>query len=167
MRHAGFLLVALLLNACGQSEQSASQIPHTPAMPFQPTGDVKHLMQWVLDPAADQVWGSSGSIITAAGTQDLTPTTDAGWLAAQHSAAVVAESGNLLLMPGLARDRNDWQDFSLGLVAAGQLAMSAAAERNAEALFDAGGQIYRVCSSCHAVYIQGEESPGIQGPEKP
>ncbi len=166
MRHAGYILIALLLSACGQSEQPASQMPHNQAMPFQPTGDVKHLMQWVLDPAADQVWGAAGSIITAAGTQDLTPTTDAGWLAAQHSAAVVAESGNLLLMPGLARDHNDWQDYSLGLVAAGQLAMSAAAERDAEALFDAGGQIYRVCSSCHAVYIQGEESPGIQGPEK-
>ncbi len=167
MRHGGFLLLALLLTGCGQSEQSASQMQYTEAPPFQPTGDVKHLMQWVLDPAADQVWGSSGSIITAAGTQDLTPTTDAGWLAAQHSAAVVAEGGNLLLMPGLARDHKDWQDFSLGLVAAGQLAMAAAAERDAEALFDAGGQIYRVCASCHAVYIQGEESPGIQGPEKP
>ncbi len=166
MRHSRILLLALLLAACGQSEQSASQMPRTQAVPFQPTGDVKHLMQWVLDPAADQVWGSSGSIITATGTQDLTPTTDAEWLATQHSAAVVAESGNLLLMPGLARDHNDWQDFSLGLIAAGKLAMAAAAERDAEALFDAGGQIYRVCASCHAVYIQSEESPGIQGPEK-
>ena len=82
-------------------------------VPYRPTGDVKHTMNLVLDPAADVIWGSAGFIMTEAGTQDLAPTTEEGWLALQHSAMVVAESGNLLMMPGRSKDNGDWQEISL------------------------------------------------------
>ena len=153
MNHARLLIISLLLTACGQQEQAAPE----KSIPFKPTGDVKHLMQWVLDPAADHLWDSAGSIITAEGTEDLAPTSDEAWLAVQHSAVVVAEAGNLLLMPGVAEDDGAWQDISLGLIEAGLRAKSAAEAHDAEALFDAGGQLYRVCLSCHAIYIKDDE----------
>lgn len=156
--------LVLLVAACGQNEQEG---PESIAAPFKATGDVKYTMQWVLDPAADHIWDSAGSIITGEGTRDLRPTTEEGWLAVQHSAVVVAEAGNLLMMPGRARDDSDWQEFALGLVDAGLRAKSAAEAQDADALFDAGGQIYRVCAACHAVYIEDDdEKPGIQGPER-
>ncbi|MBV1932153.1 MAG: hypothetical protein KUG71_10615 [Porticoccaceae bacterium] len=150
--------ILFLLAACSPSEQEQSKTQEIELIPFTPAGDVKYTMQWVLDPAADHIWDSAGTIITAAGSRELAPTTDEGWLAVQHSAAVVAETGNLLMMPGRARDDGDWRDISLGLVAAGLSAQAAAEAHDSDALFDAGGQIYRVCTSCHSAYIHDVES---------
>ncbi|MBV1879179.1 MAG: hypothetical protein KUG79_16175 [Pseudomonadales bacterium] len=136
---------------------SCSQPASTNTVLFQPSGDVHHLMQWILDPAADHIWDSAGSIITAAGTRELAPTTDEDWLAVQHSAAVVAATGNLLLMPAHLRDTGHWKDISVGLIEAGKQAQAAAAAQDADALFDAGGQIYRVCKTRHATYVQGDD----------
>lgn len=149
MRLVCFVLVALSLGGCAQPEEAKP-------IPFKLTGDVKHTMQWVLDPAADHIWDSAGSVITAAGVEELAPTTDEGWLAVQHSAVVVAETGNLLLMPGRARDDQDWQEIALGLIDVGMRAKKAAEAQDADALFEVGGQLYNVCVSCHARFIQGE-----------
>ena len=127
--------------------------PAPPAIPYKPVGDVKQTMNLVLDPAADVVWGSAGYILTLEGEQHLAPTTDEGWLAVKQSAAVVAESGNLLMMPGRARDQADWMEISAGLVAAGERAMAAAEAQDAEQLFKVGGELYNVCVSCHQLYI--------------
>lgn len=163
MDHALKILFAVvLLAACSPSEQTKPQSgQQVGPIPFKLAGDVKHTMIWVLDPAADHLWGSAGSIITDEGTRELAPTTDEAWLAVQHSAAVVAETGNLLLMPGRAVDDGAWRDMSLGLVTAGLRAQAAAEAHDAEELFEAGGQLYRVCSSCHSVYIQDNDSPEI------
>lgn len=106
MRPSKLFVLSLLfaLTACSPSEQATQQVEQTGSDAFKLSGDVKHIMKWVLDPAAFGVWGSAGSIITAAGTRELAPTTDDGWKAVEHSAAVVAASGNLLMMPGRAVD---------------------------------------------------------------
>ncbi len=148
MRYKYLVSFLVLLSGCSKPEESK-------LLPFKPTGDVRHVMQFVLNPAAAKIWRSAGSIITEAGEQDLRPTTDEGWLAVQHSAVVVAESGNLLLLPGLARDGEDWQEISLALIDVGMRAKAAAEAHDADALFDVGGQIYRICQSCHQIYIQG------------
>jgi len=146
--------------APGQSQTSQSQPGQAASSPFKLSGDTKHIMQWVLDPAADHIWDSAGSIITAAGTRELAPTTEEGWLSVQYGAAVVAATGNLLMMPGRAVDDKDWQKTSQALVDAGLLAQSAAKAHDADALFDAGSQIYRICKACHSAYIQGEKAEG-------
>ena len=38
--------------------------------------EMKEMMTWVLDPAADVIWGSAGFAITAGGEVSLAPTTD-------------------------------------------------------------------------------------------
>lgn len=120
-------------------------------------------MQWVLDPAADLLWASAGSIVTIEGVQELAPTTEEGWLAVQHSAVVVAESGNLLIMPGRAWDDQDWREISLALVDVGLRAKAAAEAKDADALFETGGELYRICVSCHTQYIQSEDRQGLIG----
>lgn len=143
------LLVSLLLlvSACAEPPPAA-----TPPPPYKPVGDTKQLMALVLEPAADVIWDSAGTIMTMEGEEDLSPTTDEGWLAVQHSAAVVAETGNLLMMPGRAQDAEDWVEISQGLIAVGEKARAAAEAQDKEALFDAGGEIYQVCLSCHQIY---------------
>ena len=146
--YPAFVVILGLLASCAQPPEQA---------PYRPTGDVKHTMNLVLDPAADVIWGSAGFILTEAGTEDLAPTTEAGWLAVQHSAMVVAESGNLLMMPGRSKDNGDWQEISLALVDVGIRTSAAAEEKDADKLFDLGGELYRVCLSCHQLYIQSDE----------
>ena len=109
-------------------------------------------MRLVLDPAADVIWSSAGAIVTEDGVEDLAPTTEEGWLRVAHAAAVVAESGNLLMMPTQAVDREDWTEISRGLVRAGVQARDAAEAQDADALFVAGGRLYNVCVSCHQQY---------------
>ncbi|XOV87864.1 MAG: hypothetical protein ACFHX7_23395 [Pseudomonadota bacterium] len=146
----GPALVVLALAGCAESPP--------PQPPFSPVGDMKQTMNLVLDPAADVIWGSAGFILTAEGEQDLAPTTDEQWLAVKHSAAVVAESGNLLMLPGRAVDAAAWMEISGGLVEAGKRAMAAADAKDADALFEAGGDIYRVCAGCHEIYMVDNEA---------
>ncbi len=109
-------------------------------------------MRLVVEPAADLIWDSAGQIITLEGVEDLAPTTEEGWLQVAHAAAVVAESGNLLMTPGRARDAAEWTEISRGMVRAGVQAREAAKAQDADALFAAGGHLYNVCVSCHQQY---------------
>lgn len=123
--------------------------------PFQPGLGMKELMRHVIDPAADAFWESSGYIVTAQGEQDRAPTTDAGWDAAVNAAAIIAESGNLLMLPGRAIDQKEWMEYSRRLVDAGTAGMKAAQARDKNAVFRTGGEIYIVCSDCHRKYLFG------------
>ena len=68
-----------------------------------------------------------------------------------YAAATLAESGNLLMLPGRAIG-DDWVEYAQGLVSASELALAAARAQDADALFDAGGRIYQVCRACHNQY---------------
>jgi len=137
------LLLVLLTASCEQPEQVEA--------PYQFTGDIKHTMSVLLEPAAEVIWDSAGTIETLEGVEDLQPTTEEGWAQVQYAATVVAETGNLLMMPGRSRG-DDWQEVAQGLVSTGQAALLAAQQQDADALFEAGGQIYNVCVSCHQLY---------------
>jgi hypothetical protein len=130
---------------CGQVEETAP-------LAFTPTGSVLEFMNWHLEPAADVLWDSAGFILTEEGEQDLQPTTSEGWDHVRNAATVVAESGNLLMMPGYAVD-SDWMEYAQGLVAAGINARQAAQDKDADALFEAGARLYNVCLACHNRYI--------------
>lgn len=142
---ASFLI--LLLSACAQDEKSAP--------PFKPVSDMPDLMQRILDPAADVIWASAGTIITIEGSQELAPTTEEGWELVARNAAILAEAGNLLMLPGRVKG-DDWLEYSSGLIEVGVLALEAAEKQDSDALFDAGGRIYQVCLGCHNQYVVTE-----------
>jgi hypothetical protein len=144
------LPVCLVLSACGETPP-----PPTAGNSFEVVTDVHHTMELILDPAADLLWSSAGSIITAEGSTELHPTTDEGWHAVESAAAVLAETGNLLVMPGRSAGA-DWDKYADGLRRTGKLAMQAALDQDPEALFDAGGEIYQVCKACHNQYWVNE-----------
>jgi len=126
--------------------------PQPAEMPFKAELNLHDTMSYILDPAADVIWDSAGTVITEAGHQDLAPTTDEGWDRVRNNAAVVIETSNLLMMPGRAIDEDNWMEISKGLMVAGKRAMAAAEAHDGDALFDAGGHLYRVCLSCHQSY---------------
>lgn len=126
-------------------------------VPYAPTGSQYQFMTEYLEPPSDVIWGSAGAILTAEGEVDLQPTTDEGWLKVVQAATVVAEGGNLLMMPGLAMDNADWHEYAQGLTRAALQAKRAAQAQDADALFDAGGAIYNVCRACHNQYMAQDE----------
>lgn len=146
------LLLVVAVSGCDSGQQS----PAGEASPFQPVLDDHQLMNWVLDPMADVIWGSAGAIITAEGEQDLAPVDDEGWATVRNAAATITESGNLLMLPGRSKGQ-DWDEFSRGMVTMGQRAMAAAEAQDADALFDVGGALYNVCVACHQIYMLPED----------
>ncbi len=152
-RRAVAMAAALFALAQIGCEQAA------PTMPVQAVGDMKETMTWLLDPAADVVWSSAGFVLTAEGQRDLRPTSDDEWARVRHSAAVLAESGNLLLLPHLMPEASPagadaWVEFANGMTRVGMELVSAVDERDAETLFEKGGHLYNVCVACHQVYAR-------------
>ena len=136
-------VLVLALTAC-------SETPDPPA--YKLVGDIQSTMEHVLEPAADVIWDSAGSIVTLEGEQSLAPATEEEWHQVRHAAQVVAETGNLLMMPGRTMPGDDWIEISQGLITMGEKAMAAADAEDADALFVAGGDLYNVCVSCHQIY---------------
>ena len=130
--------------------------PKIQPAPFEPVLEMHELMTAVLDPATDVIWGAAGSVITSDGEQDLAPVDDAGWQLVFNAAAVVTETGNLLMLPGRAEDNGDWLEYSAALIATGKEAMAAAAAKDSQAVFDVGGKLYLVCVACHQSYVIDE-----------
>jgi hypothetical protein len=146
-------LSVMSLLGCSTAEPPA---PPPPAPSFDTTMNVKQLMNWVIDPAADVVWASVGTIMTLEGRKEIAPRTDEEWSAVRNSAAMVVESGNLLMLPGRARNQDDWPMKARAMMEAAREALTAAEVKDTEALFTAGGNIYQTCSDCHAKYLIGE-----------
>lgn len=143
--------LGLLLAACTDSaDDGAAQVAAEAS--FDTTLTMQELMLYVLEPAADGLWSTAGWVEDRDGYRELYPTTEEGWEHVVASAAMVAESGNLLTLPGRALDNDAWMIYSEGLTQAGFRAMAAAATRNKEDLFQAGADIYSVCSACHLAY---------------
>ena len=149
-----FALTGVFMVGCGKDDNET---------PFQPVGDLHDTMTWVLDPAADAIWGATGFVITDAGEESLAPTDEEGWMRVKHGAAVLAESGNLMLMehllPQVADDAglDAWREYSQGMTRIAQEAMQAADDEDDTALFEIGGNLYNVCVACHQVYARNEE----------
>ena len=139
-----------LLLACSPAEQqdASSEVSES----YNTSLPMADLMTMVLEPAADTLWDNAGWIESAAGYEELYPTTDDGWDFMIAQAAVVAESGNLLALPGRAVDNEAWLIYSEGMIEAGQMAMDAAQRRHEEDFFQAGAQLYSVCRACHQTY---------------
>lgn len=130
--------------ACAQPADDAGR--------FDPVGDVQQLMAYVVEPAAEVYWDAVGVIVDAEGEHQMAPTTDEEWLAVSSAAYMVAESGNLMLMPGYAMDDGAWVTMAQSLIEVGRRAVEAADARSLDAVFDMGAELYYVCTNCHATY---------------
>jgi hypothetical protein len=141
------LITTLVLGGCASEEDTSA--PASPA--FTLVLDHHHMMDWVLDPAAEIIWDSAGTIITAEGERELAPTTDEGWEHVVSGAATLAEASNLLMLPGRSMG-DDWDAYAKGLMTTSIAALDAAKAQDSDALFAAGGDIYQACLACHQQY---------------
>ena len=149
-KDAFLLVICFVLSACSNDQSEPPALANE--VTYNTQLNVQQIMGLVLEPASDVLWDSAGWVMDAAGYEDLYPTTDEGWEYVRAQAAIVVESGNMLALPGRAEDDDAWMIYSEGLSDAGILAMEAAAEQNEEDFFQAGAQLYSVCTACHQAY---------------
>ena len=151
-RHACLAVAALCAISCGG--------PAPP--PMRPVADVKQLMQFVVEPAADHYWDGVGTIVDQSGVTEFKPETQGEWDALVHSAYVLAESGNLMMIGARPKDGGEWMQMSRALVDAGEKAIRAAESHNPQAVFDVGAEVYDTCTACHARYAVELARPNVQ-----
>jgi len=84
-----------------------------------------------------------------------TPTTSDEWTALQGQTLMLAETANLLMMPGRARDEEQWMADAKLLLEAGEAAYRAAKDRNVEGLIAVNDALYESCVTCHQHYRPG------------
>ena len=117
----------------------AEKAPPAPPIPFKSVATVKQLMNAMTVPTSNVIFAAAGEA----------PKDDEGWLNVERNALALAESGNLLMLPGRAKDEKEWRQQSLALIEAAMLAITAAEGKKPEKLGEAGDAIYAVCESCH------------------
>ncbi len=155
MRQSAWLLSLVVLgaSACGSPSPP-------PPPPFQATVNVKDLMLNVLDPAADGVWESVGTVATIEGVFEKFPATDDEWAGVRGYAIQLAESGNLLMLPQRSNGSAEWIADAQALITQSGRALKAIEAKDKDALFTIGGDIYDVCTSCHNKFV-------VQAPAAP
>jgi hypothetical protein len=80
-----------------------------------------------------------------------TPTTDTEWGELQAKTLTLAESANLLMMPGRARDAR-WMDDAKLMLDAGAAAYKAARSKDVDGLVAVNDALYESCVVCHRHY---------------
>jgi len=74
---------------------------------FQPVGTVRQVMLGIVKPTSDVVFKF----------QFDPPKTDEEWMTLRNNALNLAEAGNLLLLPGRAKDKGEWTKNAKALIA--------------------------------------------------
>ena len=112
---------------------------------FQPGGNVSELMISIIYPSSDALFY----------IERTAPKTDLEWNTVRNQALMLAESGNLLMMAGRAKDQQDWIKDSKMLVDVGRAAYKAAQAKNMDAILALNDQLYASCVTCHTQYRPG------------
>ena len=129
-----FTLVAVAAAALAQAA------PARP--PTRNVGTMSDLMVKIIYPASDALFY----------IESRTPKTDTEWTVLEGQALMVAESANLLMMPGRARDQKQWMtDAKLMLDAAAE-GYAAAKKRDVQGIVMINERLLESCTSCHKNY---------------
>ena len=118
-------------------------LTQAPSEPFPPAVSVKQLMLDLIHPSSNEILLA----IYRGGPKD-----DAEWAAVRRSAVTLAESGNMLMMRGRARDEADWMKDVKLLVDAGNASYKAAQAKDGNALAALAGAVDASCTTCHKQY---------------
>jgi hypothetical protein len=110
---------------------------------FHPVGTVRQIMLGIVKPTSDVVFKF----------QFDPPKTNEEWATLQNNALNLAEAGNLLLLPGRAKDKGEWTKNAEALVEKGSQAFKAANAKDTKALEVIGDKIDETCEACHAIYL--------------
>ena len=106
---------------------------------------VKQIMTAIIAPMTATIWGA------------YQLEGDAQWQEIENAALSVIAAGNLLQQDSIASQaqQQDWQQHNAKMIAAARQVLTAVANQDEEALFNAGNDaLYPPCESCHQRYQQ-------------
>jgi hypothetical protein len=141
-RAVAVVVLAAMMSSC-RTTSSGSMAPGAEAPPLaRRVGTMSELLVDFIYPASDAVFYISSR----------TPTTSEEWMTLQGQTLMLAEAGNLLMMPGRARDEDRWMADAALMLDAGEAAYRAAKDRDVPALEAVSDQLYESCVTCHRDY---------------
>ena len=112
---------------------------------FQPVGNMSQLMIDIIYPTSDAIFYVDRE----------PPKTQHDWDVLRSQALTLAESGNLLMMDGRARDQKNWILESKMLVDLGGKAYKAAQAKDIEGIRALNDSLNAACVVCHYQYRPG------------
>ena len=149
MRIIALLFVTFATLAEAQTATPPARAPKAPAAPakspIRNVGTMSDLMVKILYPASDALFY----------IETRTPKTDTEWTVVEGQALMLAESANLLMLPGRARDQKRWMDDSKLLLDVGAEALKAAKTKDVPGIAALSDQLYASCTTCHTHYRPG------------
>ncbi len=175
---AAGLCVGLLGLAAGPATLTAIAADGGNAAKGRPVySSIRELMDSIIDPSADVLWGAGGTVVDKDGFHELAPKTDEQWLDVRRAAVRIIEGGNLLMMPVreaapagtksetpgvelepaeisalIKKNRKGFDGFAKALQDVGAEALRASDTKNAALLLDLGARMDAVCESCHQTF---------------
>jgi len=131
------------------------------------------LMRGVLYPASNVIFAAQDDLAKQPKPEDASTspnpltTTYGGWQAVENAALAIAESANLVMMPGRMCSngkpapigRADWVKDVQRLREAGRAAYKAAQKKDTDAIVEVSGTLSDACSACHDVYREKKTGP--------
>lgn len=120
----------------------AVQTPPGPKPTTKVIGTMSELMVKVIYPTSDAIFYVPTRI----------PKNDVEWGELQNKALTLAESANLLMMPGRMRDEDRWLEDAKLLQDVGIAAFKLAKAKDVEGLTNLNEQLYQSCVVCHMHY---------------
>ena len=175
-------LVALSATAClvaACSTQPAAPAPAAPppAPAAQPYATLAQMMRGIPFPASNIIFDTQSedpgkAQVKAPGDPQPKGATASfssvygGWQAVENNALALAETANLLLVPGrmcengkpAPVDAEDFRKYAAGLADAGKAAYKAAQSKNLDAMVDVSGTVADACAACHEVYRDKDDN---------
>jgi hypothetical protein len=147
---------------------------------------IKELMESIVDPSADALWGAVGTVMDKEGIHELLPKTQQEWLDLRRAAIRIIEGGNLLMMPGreaaplgtksetpgvelepaqitvlIKKKRKEFNEFAKALQLLGLEASRASDAKNVDLLIEIGGRMENVCEGCHQTFWYPQDKPAF------
>jgi hypothetical protein len=114
-------------------------------------GTMSQLMVNIIYPASDAIFY----------VDRKPPSTDTEWTALASQALMLAESGNLLLMPGRARDQGAWVKDTKMMIDAAAAAFKAARAKDLEGIRAVSDALTESCVACHRQYRADYPKPKL------
>lgn len=156
---------AALIAGCNRPAPSVA----APTVPSpQPYSNLAQMMRGIPFPASNIIFDTQTEDPAAEkkpseGSRGATATFSSvygGWQAVENNALAIAETANLLLIPGrmcengrpVPLDREDFRKYAAGLADAGNAAYKAAQSKDLDAMVEVSGTVSDACAACHEVY---------------
>ena len=133
--------VRLIMAAVVLAMAATAQAPTT----FQPVGNMSQLMIDIIYPTSDALFYVDRD----------PPKNEHEWSLLRGQALMLAESGNLIMMAGRARDQENWIKYSKIMIDLGKTAFKAAQAKDLDGIRALNDPLNDVCVNCHLQYRPG------------